>query len=178
MRLFLRRLTFFSVTTLLALILWEFSLRSLPNSYDVKQKLLEENQSETKILFLGTSHVFSGIKPEMIECKALNLANSSQSLYYDINLVKNHLDGLPSLRAVVFEINFFSFYYNLDKGPEDWRNIFYYQSFGIKAQTERLNWLDLSRSYQLKRNEIKLLFESQEQNKSYFSALGFGGGGN
>ena len=175
MRLFLKRLFVFGLVILLALALWELTLRSFPNTYDVKKSLLESEQSEVEILFLGTSHVFSGINPERIDRKSINLANNSQSLYYDIEIVRNNLAKLSALKTVVFEINFFSFYYNLDLGPEKWRNIFYYQSFGIRPQTAQVGWLDLSRVYQLKRNGIIMLLQSQEQNELYFKKLGFGG---
>jgi len=175
MKLFLKRSLYFGLVVLILLVSWEFFLRNFSNTYDIKKELIDVNQSQVEVFFLGTSHSFSGINPREIDRPALNLANNSQSLYYDIRILEESLDDLPALKTVVFEVNFFSFFYNLDKGPEAWRNVFYYQSFGIDAQTEQLSLLDLSRSYQLKRNELVLLMESQEQNKTYFDALGFAG---
>lgn len=175
MKLFFKRLAIFSSFAFLAFVLFEYLLRTFPNTYDIKQKLITSNSSEVEVLFMGTSHVFSGIRPEGIDFKSLNLANNSQSLYYDIEIVKSNLGNLKNLKAVVFEINFFTFNYNLDLGPENWRNIFYYQSFGIEPQTDKLSLVDLSRLYQLKRNEIFMLLQSQEQNELYFKELGFGG---
>lgn len=175
MKIFFRRLIVFLSIAFLGFVLLELLLRTFPNTYDIKQNLIAEKSSEIEVLFLGTSHVFSGIRPGRMDFQSVNLANNSQSLYYDIQIVKSHLNSFSNLKAIVFEINFFSFYYNLDLGPESWRNTFYHQSFGIKPQTEELSWLDLSRLVQLKRNEIILLLQSQKQNKIYFKELGFGG---
>lgn len=174
MKLFFRRITVFSTLGFLGLILLELLLRTFPNTYDIKQNLIAKNSSEIEVLFLGTSHVFSGIRPERMDFESVNLANNSQSLHYDMQILKRQLNSLSNLKAVVFEINFFSFKYNMDFGPENWRNVFYYQSFGIKPQTEQLCCLDLSRLYQLKRNEMIMLLQSQKQNKRCFEELGFG----
>ena len=178
MKLFFKRLAIFSSFAFLAFIIFEYLLRTFPNTYDVKQKLITKNSSEIEVIFTGTSHVFSGIRPKGIDFNSVNLANNSQSLYYDIQIVKRNLDYLKNLKAVVFEINFFTFNYNLDLGPEYWRNIFYYQTFGIEPQTDKVNLVDFSRLYQLKRNEILNLLQSQEENELYYKELGFGGGEN
>ena len=109
MKLFFKRLAIFSSFAFLAFIIFEYLLRTFPNTYDVKQKLITKNSSEIEVIFTGTSHVFSGIRPKGIDFNSVNLANNSQSLYYDIQIVKRNLDYLKNLKAVVFEINFFTF---------------------------------------------------------------------
>jgi len=173
MNIFIKRSVLFAIPIIIAAVLMELLLRSIPNTYDIKNSLLEENASNIEIVLCGTSHTFGGIDPTQFDKFTVNIANDSQSLYYDIMILEKYLDQLTSLKMVVFEINFFSLYYNLDKGIESWRNIFYYQTFDIKPQTASLNFLDKIRLFNLTSSEITLLFKNYKLNQKYKANYGF-----
>lgn len=173
MRLFLKKTFLFAVPLLVAAVLMELVLRSLPNTYDIKNSLVEDNAPKIEVMLFGTSHTFGGIYPAQFDEFTVNIANNSQSLYYDLMILDKYLDRLPNLKTVVFEINFFSLAYNLDKGPESWRNKFYYQSFDIEPQSSSLNFFDKIRLFNLTSSEIILLFKNYSLNQEYKSNYGF-----
>lgn len=173
MILFIKNIFRFAVPLLLVAVLLELVLRSLPNSYDIKNSLIEDNAPKIEVMLFGTSHTFGGINPAQFDKFTVNIANNSQSLYYDLMILEKYLDKLPSLKTVVFEINFFSLSYNLDRGPESWRNKFYYQSFDIEPQSSSLNFFDKIRLFNLTSSEIILLFKNYTLNQEYQSNYGF-----
>jgi len=117
----------------LILFSWiEYKARNLPNSYSVKKDQLEKICDSVEILVLGSSHAMKGIDPSCFRCKGFNLSNSSQTLIHDIQLCQKYLERLPRLKAVIFEISYFSFYFDINNSPESWRNYFYYHYFDIR----------------------------------------------
>lgn len=173
MQIFLKKLVTFFIPIVLAVICFEVGLRFLPNTYDIKRSLLDKNLGNIEVVFLGTSHTFSGIDPQKFNNIGVNLANNSQSIYYDLKILDNYIGRLPKLETVFFEINFFTFEYNLDKGPEAFRNKFYYQSFDIQPQTDNLGIFNKVRIANLTSSEILLLAQNQSINKIYETNVGF-----
>jgi hypothetical protein len=77
---------------------------------------------------MGPSHAFVGIEPAALGRPAFDLAGNSQSLYYDLELIKKYRQALNSLKLVVIPISPMSLDYELDEGPEKWR-CYYYKYF-------------------------------------------------
>lgn len=126
----------------------EYKLRQVPNSYNVKKKSLENHAARLQAVILGSSHAYVGINPALLGCTAFNLANTSQSLYYDSQLLAKYLDQMPNLRLAIITVSYFSLEFRLTDSPEEWRSHFYYYYYGIRDETHGLPFTDL-RNYSL-----------------------------
>ena len=142
MKLFLYKIFLFFLISVFILVLYENSLSLVPNTYTLKKKLIEKNKDSINMVVVGTSHVFGGIIPSKMTNFTVNIANQSQSIYYDIELLKKYIKQLPNLNTIVFDINFFTFQYNLDNGPEAWRALYYKNTFNIVPQTKEFSFSD------------------------------------
>jgi len=126
-------LSFLFLLPLVAGFLWlEKRLVKIPNSYNQKKDCIEKQLNDIEFLVLGTSHTLYGVDPACFSHKGFNLANISQTPYYDARLTEYYLDKLPRLKMVIIPVSYFSFYKQLKKGAEDWREYFYYYYWKIK----------------------------------------------
>ncbi len=118
----------------------ECRLHAVPNSYNLKISLLDRNSRNIEVLTTGDSHAYYGIKPGEFCHKGFNLANSSQSLYFDAQLIERYITRLPNLKLVVIPISYFSLESRLADTGEPWRDYYYFHFFGLteKAVLERL----------------------------------------
>lgn len=130
--LFLKKLTLILLPFLVLFIWTEYKARQLPNSYAVKKKDFERVQDSVEVLVFGSSHALKGIDPSFFSCKGFNFSNSSQTLVHDAWICEHYLDHLPGLKAVIFDISYISFWFDLRLSPESWRDYFYYHYFGMK----------------------------------------------
>jgi hypothetical protein len=126
----------------------EYKLGQVPNSYNVKKRLLERHAPEIQAIVMGSSHAYVGIDPKALGCRAFNLANTSQTLYYDSQLLSKYLDRMTSLRLAIITLSYFSLEFRLTDSPEQWRSHFYYYHYGIRNETSNWPLLDL-RNYSL-----------------------------
>jgi len=170
---FISNIILFLLPVLFLTVLYELFLRQLPTTYEFKKLLMENNQDSIQQVIFGTSHVFSGINPKSLNLFTVNMANNSQSLYYDVKLLEKYLDRLPKLKRVIFEINFFSFFYDFDNSPDNWRSLFYEKYWGIKPQTKKLDYFDglLIKHYPL--NKLLALVESSFDNRKTYITKGW-----
>ncbi len=116
----------------------EFKLRSIPTSYRVKKAAFEKRMTEWQILVLGSSHAYEGLSVHLLDQKTYNLANSSQSLYYDSKLLLLYLDQLSHLKLVIWPVDYFSFEFSLSSSAESWRSFFYHMIFHIPHEDKEL----------------------------------------
>jgi hypothetical protein len=126
------RLLMILLPFLVVFLVIEFKASRLPNSYAQKKKGLEDQAREVNVLVLGSSHAFDDINPDYFSCKGYNLANVSQSFYYDSRLCMEYIDRLPRLKSVIITVSYFSLFYEMNDLPEGWREYFYYRYFGIR----------------------------------------------
>jgi len=111
-----------------------------PNSFSVKKALLERQAQDVEVLVLGSSHAYFDVLPELLGRPAFNLADVSQSLFYDRALLKKYLGRMPSLKLVVLPVSYFSIGYQLDDGVERWRSYYYYKYYGLHHRDWRQDW--------------------------------------
>jgi lysophospholipase L1-like esterase len=123
---------------------FEYNLSKVKNSYNKKKSFLEESIVEYKVLVLGSSHALSGIDPSFFAKKAFNLANVSQSLYYDFQLFSKYLQETGNLKIVLISLDYFTLEYNLSRCPEYWRTFFYERVYGIPTESKE-HQFDISR---------------------------------
>ncbi len=112
----------------------EVRLRQLPNSYAATKSELDKKQAEVEILVTGASHAMNGVTPEALSRPAFNIANGSQSVHYDTELVMKYAESMPKLKLVVFAISYHSLEYKLSNSIERWRSGFYRQVYGIPGE--------------------------------------------
>lgn len=129
MKKFIYKIILFVFPILAIAVSLEISLRSIPNDYSVKNRYLDNHSKEIEILVLGSSHSFYGVNPLYFSMKSFNASHVSQSLDYDLEILKKVLLDSPKLRYVLLPISYFTFYFKLDSGKQSWRvknyNIYY-----------------------------------------------------
>ena len=121
MKLFLERLLTFALPIFAIVLLLEYSVRRLPNSYKVKGQYLNEKSDIVETLILGSSHTFYGVNPRFIESRAFNASNVSQSPDIDFAILKSYEDSYGSLRTVVIRLSYDTLFEQLKNSTEDWR---------------------------------------------------------
>ena len=114
--------------------LWEYHLSLMPTSNTLKKKYFEKKISEVETLIVGTSHAHHGINPTYFKSKAFNLANVSQSFYYDKELVLKYLPRMKKLKTVIIPISYFSFEFSLKDSNEYWRTFLYSRVYDIPPE--------------------------------------------
>ena len=117
----------------------EFFLRKIPNDYSYKKYYLDKHSKEVKILILGSSHTYFGVNPQFIKMNCFNAANVSQSLDYDLEILKKYKDNWDSLKYVIVPVDYFSLYERLHTSDEAWREKNYNIYFKIKIDNKLAN---------------------------------------
>ena len=125
------------------------------------------------MVVVGTSRAFGGIIPSKMTKFTVNIANDSQSIYYDIELLKKYFEQLPNLNTIVFDINIFTFKYNLDNGPEPWRALYFKNTFNIAPQSKELSLFDNFLVKMYKPRDIIFHISSIPLYQRYYKSNGF-----
>ncbi|MBC7425788.1 MAG: SGNH/GDSL hydrolase family protein [Bacteroidia bacterium] len=125
-----------------ALILFylEFNLPKITNSYNKKHRDFTLKFKTTDYIITGNSHAIKGIDPAEISPQCYNLANVSQSLYYDAALVLKYIDQMPSLKGVIIPVSYYSLQVKLSETSEEWRGD-YYQKFWGTSENKKISWI-------------------------------------
>lgn len=138
-KLFLRFLLL-AVPAALFLLYHEYRFeRGHNNQYVVKKAYLEARLDEIEVLILGGSSVFYGIAPSAFApTKAFNLAATSQTLYYDAELLKKYVARMPRLRVVIVGMPYVTLGRQLDDEPEAWRSYYYRYVYGLPHRDKEM----------------------------------------
>jgi hypothetical protein len=105
-----------------------------PSSSIGYKRQIAETHLEADTLILGSSHATLGVVPRCLGAGAVNLANTSQDLYYDCAIAGLYLPRMPQLRRIVLEVSFFTWEYAISRSIEGWREELYYHALGIPPQ--------------------------------------------
>ena len=126
---FIKRTLLFSAPVIISMLIMEVLLRRIPNDYSYKKNYLEKHSNEIETLFLGSSHAYYAINPDYMHSKSFNVAYVSQSLDYDIEILKKYEKQMDKLKYIVVPIDYSTLYNRLEIGVESWRiknyNIYY-----------------------------------------------------
>lgn len=128
MRRFLFLTGVFAAMVIVSLIIGEAVVRSLPNSYAVKERFINDSAADSvNVLVLGSSHDYYGIIPDSVTgYDVFNLANVSQNFEYDVRLLEQALPHMPRLHTVIVNVSYASFWDPpFEKGDEWWYEIYY-----------------------------------------------------
>ena len=94
MKRFILRLSVFAIMLVILLALIELIARKAPNTYKDKERTMLSTLSDSvEVLVLGSSHNFYGLNPQLIKKSCYNLANTSQTIYYDDYLLSRYING-------------------------------------------------------------------------------------
>lgn len=118
----------FLLPILLVFVCLEGFYRVVPNNYSFKNLNIQKKYDTTEILILGNSHTFYGLNPIFFDKPAFNLANISQSLYFDKLLFEKHIDKFKKLKYVILNVEYTSLSQLKDTQEDIWRK-FYYKSY-------------------------------------------------
>lgn len=135
------KIIFLIVPVLFVITLVENQLIKVKNSMSYKKINLTKKSNDIKTLILGNSQSYYGINPACFSTNTYNLANSSQSIYYDKEILFKEFDRLINLKNVIIPISYFSLYYDLEEGKEAWRINYYKYFWDIKSLN--YNYLDV-----------------------------------
>lgn len=119
----------------------EYRLKNLDTAYSLKYKELIK-KDDTQLLIFGSSHTYRGLNPSLMSLKGYNLANFSQSLYYDKELFFRALSSKTNLKYIVIPISYSTLWGDLHESKEAWREYHYYKFMGIRAP--KLDTLNLA----------------------------------
>ncbi|MCP4652141.1 MAG: hypothetical protein GY858_02000 [Candidatus Omnitrophica bacterium] len=131
----IKPIAIYLLPTIAIITFFEVGLRKVLNTYNKRKIVFEKNIADYQILVLGSSHAFRGINPALFRHKGFNLANASQTLYYDLEIVKKYIDRMPALKMVLINVDFLSFEFDLDKSQEYWRCFFYEKHLNIPLES-------------------------------------------
>ena len=169
-RLFLRRLALFLLPLLLLAAAAELYVRSLPNSYRMKAEMMQRMEDRVKVMILGNSHAYSGIRPELIPGCAVNLANVSQTLDLDLLLLEHYAPRCPRLREVVLPLDNSNLFDQPMQQTDEWFRCAYYRRYmHLGAYYRPRYWLELFH-FQSLRGKIR---KWRQQRQPDCTALGW-----
>ncbi|MEZ4779894.1 MAG: hypothetical protein R2786_10985 [Flavobacteriaceae bacterium] len=109
----------------------EIFYQTTETNYSFKTKQITAEYKDAEILLFGNSHAFYGLDPTYFSKRTFNIANISQSLYFDELLFEKHQPNLPNLKAVVFTISYFSLSQEDNTSEDTWRKYFYHQQMDL-----------------------------------------------
>jgi hypothetical protein len=116
------RLALFSLPLLIVFGYLEWRLCSIPSRFTHKREVLLTRGPMANVLVLGNSHGNSGLDPALFPCPGINLANDSQTLDIDAEILTRHIARLERLQVVILPVAFFSLYLRLRDVPAShWR---------------------------------------------------------
>jgi hypothetical protein len=70
-----------------------------------RTEAVKKISKETKVLFLGPSHFFSGIDPREINVKSVTLSTGSLNYQTQLIILKKHINELKNLKLIVLELD-------------------------------------------------------------------------
>lgn len=142
---FIKNTILFSTPVIIFIVIVELLLRNIPNDYSYKKNYLDKHSNTIETLFLGSSHSYRSINPELIQSTSFNASYVSQSIDYDFEILKKYENKTSKLKFIVVPIDYFTLFNRLDTGVESWRikNYTIYfgfgQSYNYKDNFELLN---------------------------------------
>ncbi len=163
MKKFLYKFLLFLLPLIALFVFIEFSLRNIDSIYELKRNGIITQSDSIEILIMGNSHANDGINPTCFRLNAYSLANATQSLLYDKELLLKYLPKLKNLKYVIFSIDYPSLYW----GFIEERDFFYYNYFGINIRNKSYLKENLSFFFYVYSplTSIKLLYSNTFINK-------------
>lgn len=136
---FFKRYSWFWFLLLALWVMIELFYRLVPNNYSEKQSKISEIKENIKVLISGNSHALYGLNPEHIELPSYNLAQVSQTLYFEELLLQKHLPEFKNLKYLILNISYFTLSQR-DFTAEDIFRRYYYNAYMDITDPEMTPW--------------------------------------
>lgn len=133
MKKFLKNLVIYSLPFLVFVLFFEIYLRQLNTSYSEKARGLIENRKKIELIIFGNSHEAYGINPNEFDVFAYNMAQVTQSLYFDKRIAIKYIDDIPNLKYAIIGLDFHSFYFS---SQTKMRDLMSYYGYGIEYKDQ------------------------------------------
>jgi hypothetical protein len=160
-----KRLFLFLLPVVITGICFEIFLRMIPNDYRFKKEYLDRKSKEIEVVTLGGSHAFYGLNPTYINYNCFNASYVSQSLNYDLEILKKYDGKWDKLRFVLIPVSFTTLYSRLEKGDEAWRAKNYTIYYGINLTKKLTDYSEvLSISLPINLTRIKMHYLQGDKN--------------
>lgn len=134
MKKFLLKMFCFILPLIILFIFAEYRLSRVENSYTFKKKNIEKQLNEIEVLNLGSSHGNYGLDSDFYSYRGYNMANVSQSLYYDYHIFNKYCDKMKNLKVVIIPVSPFTLGFKMIDSEEYWREFFYEWFYGIPME--------------------------------------------
>lgn len=130
MKRFLITLFLFLLPLAVAYTWLEVRLGQIPNSYNQKKCGIDSQLATIEVINVGSSNALSDINPQYFSHKGYNLANVTQTIYYDDQLITRYIGKLPKLKLAIIPIDY-AFHRQIELMDEQWRSYFYHYYWDI-----------------------------------------------
>jgi len=121
-------LIFLSIPIIIIILPLDIFLRNQNSLYKEKYLGALKQKDSIQVIILGNSHANYGVDPKAFELFTYNLANVSQSLYFDKRITLSLLPYLKKIKYVLISIDYHSFYFSSQPNRDKWS----YYGNGIK----------------------------------------------
>lgn len=136
----IKKILLIALPLLAFLALFEALARTIPTSYSQKYKALSTKKESVEVLVMGSSHANFGIDPQYFGRPGFNIANTSQCLPQDYQLLLKYLPECKNLKLVLVPISYFTLQTDLALSPEAWRCACYSVYMGVNADASASGW--------------------------------------
>ena len=154
-------------------IIMEYSLRKIPNDYSNKKNYLDNHSGEIQILIFGSSNTYFGLNPVYFSHNAFNISHVTQSLDFDLKILKKYQDRFNSLNIIILPISYPTLWHKLENSIESWRAKNYTIYYGINTNLLTNNFELLSNP--LSKNIERLMkYYLEKENDIACNTLGWG----
>jgi hypothetical protein len=170
---FIYKIVVFTFPILIFICFSEFIIKQIPNDYSYKNEYLTKNAQHIQILILGSSHSFFGINPKYFSKNSFNAAHVSQSLKYDLFILKKFKKNFSNLKVLILPISYFTLFTQLEDGQEHWRAKYYSLYYNCRYHSNLMYNTEVMTSKPLTIIELLIKYFNGENNITV-SNLGFG----
>jgi hypothetical protein len=166
MKHFFNKISFFLIAIFVVWMILECFYRFAPNNYTEKHKYIQDNYDSAEVLIFGNSHTFYGLNPDKFDNPAFNIANISQSIYFDKLLFDKHFDRFKNLNYVILNIEYTSLSHQDNTQEDVWRKYFYKSQMGLDVSIisfydPKQYSLALSRSFKNSLNSLQYFLKNK-----------------
>jgi len=117
------------------------------NNYINEELFLVDRNRDVEILATGISYISAAIKSLYMSKKIINLANPSQDLYYDYNIIKyilnKYKNDLKNIKYIFIGLCYYSFQYDMSLSAMKSKVKMYYDAIGLKHNLKNTSILSM-----------------------------------
>lgn len=152
MKAFIKRILLLFLPIFLLMVIAEYEMHRQPNSYKYKHHWMQKNASRVDCLILGSSHTYYGVRPDLLSKHGFSLANVSQTLPIDRDLLLYYSGKYDSLKNVIVPISYFSLFQPPMQSAEfgePFRYNYYTMYMGFPSK-----WYELQRHFEIFSHDV------------------------